>query len=213
MEHFIRPTHFISYRNWVKLFEQQKKEEPIFGCVMLEATINDWVVIHLAGIEEKDLYNDKTNEYGLEETPHMTLIYGIHEDEIDPPIIRETIKENVESFMVKINKIGYFETDEYDVVKYDITPTKQMLKYRKLFLKTFENTQTYKEFHPHMTLAYVKKGKAKKYAKTLDEPFEVTFTRGVYSYHSEVNGEIENKRSVIRLKRETDGDDPDLTHA
>ena len=203
---------FISFKNWVRLNEQKKEKEKTFGCVMLEAHINDWDTIHLSGIEKQDLYNDEEGEYGLEKTPHMTLIYGIHEDEIDASVIRETIKENIESFTVEINKIGYFESDEYDVVKYDISPSKQMLRYRKMFLKSFENTQTYKEFHPHMTLAYVKKGEAKKYVKTLDEPFEVTFIRGVYSYHVESDGETESKRSVVRLKKETDGDEPDLTH-
>jgi len=203
---------FITLKQWISMNEQKKEKEKTYGCVMLEAQVNDWDTIHLAGIEQKDLYNDENDEYGLEEIPHMTLIYGIHEDEIDAPIIRETIKANIESFTVEINKIGYFETDEYDVVKYDIEPTKQMLKYRDIFLKSFENTQTYKSFHPHMTIAYVKKGEAKKYAKKLDESFEVTFTRGVYSYHTEVNGELENKRSVIRLKKETDGDEPDLSH-
>jgi 2'-5' RNA ligase len=203
---------FISYKNWVRLNEQ-KEEEKTFGCVMLEAEIDNWDTIHLDGVHEKDIYDDKNNEFGYEETPHMTLIYGIHEDEIDPSVIREYIQDNIESFSTTISKIGYFESEDYDVVKYDVTPTKQMLSYRNLFLKSFENTQTYKEFHPHMTLAYVKKGQAKKYAKDLDEPFEVTFTRGVYSYHTEVDGEIEQKRSVIRLSREDDGDEADLSHA
>jgi len=203
---------FITYKNWVQLNEQ-KKEEKIYGCIMLEAYINDWEDIHLNGIEKKDLYDNKDNEYGLEETPHVTLVYGIHEDEIDASVIRDTIKENIESFSVKVKNIGFFECDEYDVVKYDVIPSKDLLKYRKLFLKTFENTQTFKEYHPHITLAYVKKGEAKKYAKKLEEPFEIEFIRGVYSYHKNINGEIEKKRSVVRLKKDTDGEEANLNHA
>lgn len=203
---------FISFKSWKRLLEQAKQEQKTFGCVMLEGRIDDWETIHLAGIEEKDLYDNKDHEFGLEENPHMTLIFGIHEDEIDASVIRETIKENIESFSVVINKIGYFETPEYDVVKYDVTPTKDMLKYRKIFLDSFENTQTFKQFHPHITLAYVKKGEAKKYVKTLEEPFEVTFIRGVYSYHVDEGGEKIRRKTVTKLKKETDGDEPDLSH-
>jgi len=202
--------NFISFRVW-KTLNEQKKEEQTFGCVMLEGKVENWDTLHLDGIDKSDLYDNSDHEFGLEETPHMTLIYGIHEDEIDPSVIREVIKDNIESFNILIRKIGYFESDDYDVVKYDIEPTKNLLKYRKLFLDSFENTQTFKEFHPHMTLAYVKKGKGKTYAKKLDEPFEVTFIRGVYSYHVDTPEGKEQKRSVVKLKKENDGDDPDLT--
>lgn len=202
---------FETFKNWKKLYEQKKNEET-FGCIMLEGTVENWDTLHLDGIEKSDIYDDSQHEYGLEEKPHMTLLYGIHEDEIDPSVIRETMKQNIESFSVEISKIGYFEGEDFDVVKYDIPVTKTISNYRKLFLKTFENTQTFKDYHPHMTIAYVKKGKGKKYEKKLEEPFEVTFTRGVYSYHIEEKGEKVQKRSVIRLRQEDDPEEPDLSH-
>ena len=64
-----------------------------------------------------------------------------------------------------------------------------------MFEDNFENTQTFPEYHPHMTLAYVKPGTGKKYVSNLDEPFEVTFTKGVYSWHEkDEDGEIIKKK-------------------
>jgi 2'-5' RNA ligase len=199
---------FVSIKEWAK--EERPVKRDHYGCVMLEAQLDDWKDQHLDGIDENDVYDDGTGEYGYEETPHLTLIYGIHEDGVDPSVIKDVIKDDIMSFSVIVDSIGYFEGDEFDVVKYEIRESKELKKYRKLFMKSFENTQTYKEYHPHMTLAYVIKGEAAKYKKKLDEPFVVTFTRGVYSYHTESEGKIKNMRSVVRLRKKTDPKEPDL---
>jgi len=181
-----------SLNEWIN----EQKEEKTYGCVMLHTNMRNWKEIHTGGIDPDDVYikpHDKS--YGLEEEPHMTVIYGLHEDEVDPEVIMSVIKENMEDVTVTISKISMFENDEYDVVKYDIPVTKQILKYRKMFEDNFDNTQTFSEYHPHMTIAYVKPGEGKKYISDLDEPFEVTFTKAVYSWHEKnENGEKELKK-------------------
>lgn len=204
-------SDFISFKKWL-VVNEQANEDKTYGCIMLEANVDDWKEIHLAGIDENDVIFDDEDDLGYEDTPHMTLLYGIHEDDIDPSVIREALRDNVKSFTASIDGISYFHNDEYDVVKYDINPSKEMLNYRRMFMKNFENTQTYDEFHPHMTIAYCKPGTGKKYTKKLNEPLYVTFVRGVYSYHVMEDGEKTSKRSVIRLKRRTDGNEPDLSH-
>jgi len=114
------------------------------------------------------------------------------------------IEENFEDITVKISKISIFESEDYDVVKYDIPLTKQILEYRKM-LENFPYTDEYGEYHPHMTIAYVTKGAGKKYISDLDEPFEVTFIKGVYSFHEENNeGEIETVRKEHVFNTEDD---------
>ena len=44
----------------------------------------------------------------------------------------------------------------------------------------FPNTQTFKDYHPHITIAYVKKGEGKKYVQKV-KTFETTFNESVYS--------------------------------
>ena len=185
--------NFISILEWVN---EEERREKTFGAVMIDANMRDWEDIHTGGIDPDDVYvKPYDNSFGLEENPHITILYGIHEDEVDPDVIMSIIEENMEDVNVMISKISIFEMEEYDVVKYDIPLTKQILKYRKMFEDNFENTQDFSEYHPHMTIAYVKKNTGKKYESDLNEPFEVTFTKGVYSFHEENNeGEIETVR-------------------
>ena len=184
---------FQSFEEWLL---EQEEHEPTYGCVMLYTNMRDWEDIHTGGIDPEDVYKKPYDDsFGLEENPHMTVIYGIHEDEVTPEQMINVIKENMEDVTVTISKISIFEQDEYDVVKYDIPVTEQIQSYRDLFINNFENTQTFPEYHPHMTIAYVKPGEGKKYISDLDEPFEVTFTKGVYSYHEKDDeGFVETKK-------------------
>lgn len=188
---------FQSIKQWLL----ESKKEKTFGCVMLDAKIPKWEEDHISGIDPKDVYiKPNDDSYGLEKNPHVTLLYGIHEDEIDPEVIMDVVKEKLEPLTVLIKKISIFENEEYDVVKYDVPVTKKLKYYRDLFEKTFPNTQTYPDYHPHITLAYVKPGEGKKYIKELDDPFEVTFYKGVYSFHE--NGESIRKQHVFKTEEE-----------
>ena len=190
----IKEMKFTSIREWLN----EQKEEPTYGCIMMDATkLSDWEERHLAGIDPKDVYIKPYDEsFGLENNPHVTILYGIHEDEIDPEVIMETIEKDMDEVTVTITNISIFEVGEYDVVKYEVPVTEQLLKYRKLFEDNFPNTQTFPEYKPHVTIAYVKPGEGKKYVSKLDEPFEVTFNKGVYSWHED--GETIKREYVFK---------------
>jgi len=175
---------------------EEVEKTPDYGCVMLDTKMGDWEDIHLSGIDPDDVYKKPMdNSYGLEENPHMTVIYGIHENEVTSEQMISVIEENLEDVIVTISSISIFENGEYDVVKYDVPVTEQIQSYRDMFINNFENTQSFPEYHPHITIAYVKPGMGKKYESELDEPFEVTFNKGVYSWHQEDDeGNIELKR-------------------
>jgi 2'-5' RNA ligase len=192
---------FVSLDNWLN--EKQKTQDPHYGCVMMESKIPDWEEYHTGGIDEKDVYIKPLDKsYGLEKQPHVTVIYGIHEDEIDEETIANVIRENLKPLTLRVDEVDVFEGDEYDVVKYNLPVTDELKKYREIFLK-FPNTQTFSEYHPHMTIAYVKPGTGKKYKRKLREPFEVTFTKGVYSYHDNPEDPEEFTRKVINLEDES----------
>lgn len=165
---------FISFKNWIKLFESKEER---YGCVMLKANISNWKK-HLELIEKEDLYDNKEHDYGYSDEPHITILYGIHHDEVDLKEVYEEIK-NLKPVEVTINKMGMFENDDYDVIKYDIPTNDKLSKYRKIF-EEFPNTQTFKDYKPHMTIAYVKKGEGKKYVEKI-KPFKVKFNVGFYS--------------------------------
>lgn len=193
---------FVSINEWLN---EQKTEEPVYGCVMMEPTkIKDWDVNHIGGIEEDDIFEDPNDDsYGLEEEPHITVLYGIHEDEVDPSVIVDMMEQRMEPLVVSISEIDIFENDDYDVVKYNVPITDDLQKYRNLFMDSFENTQTFPDYNPHITIAYVKPGKGKKYKKKLNEPFEVRFSKGVYSYHKPDHEDGDDRiRRVVNLEPE-----------
>lgn len=168
---------FKSFKNW--LFER-KAQSLDYGCLMLYTDIPNWKD-KISIINPEDVY-EKDNDYGYEKTPHVTILYGLHDDEIDKKELYEKIEELIDPITVTIDTIGYFANDdnsEYDVVKFDVPVTKELKEYRKEFMK-YPNTQTFSGYHPHLTIAYVKKGEAKKYAQKV-KPFKVTFKQAVYS--------------------------------
>ena len=196
-------SKFQSREQWIN--EQKKAGDPLYGCVMMEPKkIKDWEAVHLAGIDEDDVYIKPYDEsYGLEEQPHVTILYGIHEDEVDPSVVVDMIEQKFLPAVVSISEISIFEQDGYDVVKYDVPVTDQIQEYRDLIEGSFANTQMFDEYHPHITIAYVRPGKGKKYVTTLREPFEVRFSKGVYSYHKEDHEEGDDTvRRVINLDPE-----------
>ena len=189
---------FQSIKEWLN--EQKKEKEQTFGCVMMEPEkIKGWEENHLEGIDEEDIFiKPSDNSYGLEEKPHITILFGIHEDEVDPSVIVDMIEQKMEPLKVKILEVDVFEKEEYDVVKYNIPVAKQLQGYRDMFMDSFENTQTYPKFQPHMTIAYCKPGTGKKYKRKLSVPFDVYFNKGVYSYHKLNKDKDEDKDDLVR---------------
>jgi len=178
---------FQSIKSWLNEQKESKEAEPVYGCVMLEPKkIEGWEENHLDGIDEEDIFiKPNDDSYGLEEQPHITIVYGIHEDITDPKDIVRKMEKVLKPIEVEISEIDIFEGDEYDVVKYNVPVSKTLEKYRNIFLDSYENTQKFPKYNPHMTIAYVKPGTGKKYKKKLDEPFNVVFNRAVYSYHKD----------------------------
>lgn len=187
--------NFSSFKNWLLEKAQSKKLD--YGCVMLYASIPDWNK-HISIIDKEDIYDDEFKDFGLEKTPHVTVLFGIHLDESDPEDVKQFIK-TFKPIEVTIDKISIFEASkdkEYDVVKYDVPVTDELQMYHDFVLKRFPNTQTFPEYHPHMTIAYVLAGKGKKYVSKV-KPFKVSFDTAVYSFAD--NGE--SKKIFIKLTK------------
>ena len=176
----------------LKIFKNDAK----FDCVMLYSTVDKkmWNEI-LEQIDEKDLYEDPEGkeEFGLEKEPHITIIFGIHSTENQQDNIIKKV-EKYKPIKLETEKIGMFETDKYDVIKIDVKPTKELLKYRKDLIENTKNTQTYPDYKPHMTIAYIKKGKGKKYLDKIEvDKMELEFDTIKYS-------DSNYKKKTIKLK-------------
>ena len=205
--------NFKSFNDWLSEgAHNSTPDEEKFGCIMMDANIDNWEEFHLAGIDEDDLYiKPGDDSYGLEEQPHFTILYGIHEEEVNSQGMADMMEANMERVILPVTEIDIFEQEKYDVVKYNLPVTPQLQRYRDLFLK-IPNTQTYDGFKPHITIAYVKPGLGKKYKATLREPFKIIFDKAVYSWHpnkdkKKTDDPDKLSRKVVNLKKEDKKED------
>jgi 2'-5' RNA ligase len=104
-------------------------------------------------IDPEDLH-----EEGFGPPPHVTILYGLHDDERDSVM---EILEQAEPPEVTVDRIDLFESDDYDVVIFAC----ESAGLQKLHdeLSQLPNDNTHPEYRPHMTIAYVLPGKGDKY--------------------------------------------------
>ena len=119
-------------------------------------------------IPETELYTDpKDPGYGRETEPHITVRYGM--ESIDPEEIAPAFK-GVGPVRARLGKLSIFETDKYDVVKVDIESDDLRAANKKVGETVPVPGETFSDYQPHITVAYVKKGEGKKYIG--DKSFE-----------------------------------------
>jgi 2'-5' RNA ligase len=131
-------------------------------------------------IDDEDLSQDDGQTKGKELDPHVTIIYGIHADVPDEDV--EAIIDNMTTPDIELKKVSTFETNElFDVLKFDIE-SEDLKKYNKM-LCDLPHTTLYPDYHAHATIAYLKKGKGKKYVDlfNLRPPLNVTPDKIIYS--------------------------------
>lgn len=156
-------------------------------CILMPLQLFFWDDL-VANIKKGDVY-DKNDDYGIESDPHVTILYGITPDTLK----NESAKVNLTNFFtrmpaVKIESCGIsvFENEDYDVLKFDIQLSNN-LQYLRRYALTLPHTLTYPDFIPHCTIAYLKKGKGKQYAKLLSDKFEFIYVAQTAVY-SEAEG-------------------------
>lgn len=148
-----------------------------YGALMLSIEYPDWNKI-TSVIDKDDLYDEEPG-FGIEKNPHVTVLFGFHKD-IDIDKLKELVKEKQKGEVeIDVKSITHFETPDYDVVKFDVD-SKQLHALNKMATDNFEYTTDYPDYHPHMTIAYVKKGLGKKYDKKQEE-IKMTGNHFVYS--------------------------------
>lgn len=160
----------------LKLLLEGKYE---YGCVMAyvdEDMAKKILEFNLKTIDDKILYKEG-DEYGREFHPHVTIKYGLTKSYSKEKM--EEMLKSVYKFNVKIKGMSVFENEKFDVVKLDIE-SDMLEKLNKKFSK-LPNEDEHPEYHPHLTLAYVKKGEGEKFVKDIDKFDKVPIAAIVYS--------------------------------
>lgn len=164
------------------LTDSENIEDPDYGCFMLYINIPKWDDL-LSYIEYEDIFDNNNFDYGLDYEPHVTILYGFHQEKFDIKKLNDLI--NYKKYCIKIVGIDFFENDEYDVLIFKVE-SDDLYQLNKICIKNFEYTNEYKDYKPHMTICYLKKGLAKKYIDifNLEKPIKLCSNKLVYSYKS-----------------------------
>ena len=142
--------------NWYKL-SKKVKHNYSWCYIDLPTKIQDQLINFGKQIDPDDLYI-KEAEDGLETEPHCTVKYALLTDEVKD--IREILKKEKKGKFY-LGKSTIFEKDKYDVVKIEVES--EDLKRVHERLNNLPHEDKYPEYKAHATIAYLKKGKGKKY--------------------------------------------------
>jgi len=154
--------------------KKKKKKKYELGCLMVELDIPGWKKFKKE-IDQEDMYNEEG--FGFEPDPHTTVLYGFHGD-----VSVDEVKEKMKGhgpIKVKLKKASLFENKDFDVLKFDVS-SNDLIKLNKKMTE-FPHTNDYPDYHPHVTVAYLKPGKGKKYLDKIKENSELVGEKMIYT--------------------------------
>ncbi len=108
-------------------------------------------------VPDMELYTDYANNIpGREYDQHITIKYGLETN--NPLDVLDVIEQRrITPFEIELRQVYLFEKDLYDVVMIEVAET-GLTMLHQAFMTDLPNEETYPEYHPHITLAYVTKG-------------------------------------------------------
>jgi hypothetical protein len=168
-------------KKFMGLLTEDRKYE--YGCAMIYFTFDEMNKIHDL-IDSNDLYEEEGEDFGLETEPHVTLLFGLHDDVSQESV--EKVLDKYTFYTCKAHNPSLFKNEKYDVLKFDIEGDN--LSDINKELKEFPHTSDYPDYHPHMTIAYLKPGKGQKYANKIKELSDKYWLAPQYAVYSKPSG-------------------------
>lgn len=135
-----------------------------YGCVMAQVPSHYATTLVEFGkrlVPDNILYYDPRGieEYGRETEMHTTIKFGL--TNIYSKEQMEQLIGNTKPFYITIRGLDVFENELFDVVKFNIEG-EELRRLNQIF-SALPNVDRYKDYKPHMTIAYVKRGYGKNY--------------------------------------------------
>ncbi len=151
-----------------KKIEKEKKMAEIdwldeySWAVMLQVNNN---LLDVIEIEDIDLhYSEEIWNWGWKEQDlHITLLYWLSE-EVTRDEVKEKINYNWET--INIKWLMVFEQDDYEVLVAEVEDSKFLTKTNES-LKELDYRNDYDDYRPHITIAYLKRGRSKNYTQDI----------------------------------------------
>lgn len=163
-----------SFKDYFEIVMENSKPRS-YSCLMLDCSgIGNFKEIQ-DQIDKEDIYDEKG--YGLEKEPHITILYGIHEQ--DPEVVKLAL--SFEPVEYELAGLSLFENEKYDVLKCSVK-SKDLHRMNKQATELLDYTSDYPDYKPHLTIAYLKPGTGKKYTKIKDDIFNKEIETGLFIF-------------------------------
>jgi len=155
-------------------FREIKKKNRVYNYSNLQFNLkpNKFTSIAISELHKRidsdDLYISE-NVSGIEINPHITIRYGLDTDDVNDVL---PIFKNFGDVWVKFKKLNAFKNERFDVLHIEIESERLMELNKKV--ADFVNLpgETFKNYNPHCTIAYLKKNRSSKYIGKFDYFFE-----------------------------------------
>ena len=166
-----------------------------YACLMLDYKVPEFITEIQKSIPKEELYlgeneNEiKNNTYGIENETHVTICYGLEND-----VKFEDLKEYlfpINDYKTILVDVSMFDNPNFDVLKV-AAKCPIAAKSNKLIMDNFDVHTEYKDFNPHMTIAYLKKGFGEKYKKDILNKIDTIKPYG-FNYSYGEDGEDKNE--------------------
>ena len=174
----------------------EREEQIEYGVLMLFIDIPMWKKI-TSIIKKDDIYK-KDDEFGIETEPHVSILYGFHNN-VDADKVFDLYKENfdLKPIEISVEGISTFENEEFDVVKIDVSS--KILTKMNSVMRKLPNTTTFPKYDAHITLAYVKKGRGKDYVKSFKKNNTLVGNELVFSTKEEKHSNLKlNEKGILK---------------
>lgn len=177
--------------------EKDDDEEKEYGCAMVEFDFPDFEKLK-DQIADEDVYREDGK--GKVNDPHVTFLYGIL-DTVDGKEVLDKLA-GLKFTDIKLGKLGKFENEDYDVIYLEADAP--FLQKGNAEAKKFDHDEFFKTYHPHVTISYLQKGKAKEYLEKLEveDEYTVTPTKITFSFPEEKK--IEKKVEITDEEEATE---------
>lgn len=144
---------------------KHKKTSREYAFLMIEYDKPEFISDIQDKIKENELYiEEENNDYGIEKESHVTLVPCLNNN-VDLVSLKKHLKD-ISEYDAILTDISKFECDKFDVLKCAVK-SHNLMETNKDIVKKFETHSEYKEYQPHMTIAYMKHGMADKYLQTI----------------------------------------------
>lgn len=108
-------------------------------------------------VHDDEIYvSQKDPTFGREDEIHITILYGLHTE--SPDVVKDLLQKQG-PVKVRLGKMGVFTNPyKFDVVMIEVI-SDDLNRMNLLLRENVTHTNKYGGYKPHVTVAYVKKGK------------------------------------------------------